>query len=219
MNLEQAIALHRQGTPLSPSNPYHRLDTQEVLEASLLRARHQTQTYILVALFAIGLAFKTGDIIFDPQNTDHIVAHFLAIYFVEEPEAIHLVKDVSVTDIARSRKNHAAILAARPPRPTESTIAPLLAPTLVELFQADYKFGDEGLVSIGPGEMWYPTDKEPLFEEYQPLPEDLNWTPPDAALPESPDTRTLDDSIPQWLDFLAPSTDDKPCSKRPRISV
>ena len=61
--------------------------------------------------------------------------------------------------------------------------------------------------------LWYPTDKEPLFEEYQPLPEDLNWTPPDTALPESPDSRTLDDSIPQWLDFLAPPTDDKPCLK------
>ena len=193
LNFEQALALHRQNTPLSPDSPYGKPNTKEVLEASLLRARHQTQTYILVALFGIGLAFKTGDITYDPSSTDHVVAQFLAIYFIEEPEALHFIKDVSVTDIARSRKDHAAVLSARPPRTQERNPSPLLAPVLAELFSLDYKFGDEGLVSIGPGEMWHPSAKEPDFINFPPLPEDLEWTPPDPTLPESPDSRSMED--------------------------
>ena len=99
LNLEQALTLHRQENPASLKEFYDQPDTRAVLEATLLRARHQTQTYILVALFGIGLAFETGDMIFDPEDPDHPVARFLAAYFVEEPAAIYQVKDVSVTNI------------------------------------------------------------------------------------------------------------------------
>lgn len=197
MNLEQAIALHRLGTPLDPSNPYGRPDTQKVLEAALLRARHQTQTYVLIALLGIGLAFKTGDITFDDKSNDHIAARFLAAYFIEEPEAIHHVKDVSVTDITRSKKNHEAILAARPPRPESS--GPLLAPTLTKLFAQDYRFGDEGLISIRPGELWYPTATTPDFEEFSPLLEVQDWEPPTAPLPETPDYADGEDPFSLWI--------------------
>ena len=111
LNLEQALTLHRQGTS-SRDNLYGLTKTREILETALLRARCQTQTYILVALFGIGLAFKTGDITFDPCSSDHVVAQFLAAYFIEEPGAIYQVKDISITNIACSKKNHAAILAA-----------------------------------------------------------------------------------------------------------
>lgn len=171
-----------------------------------------------MALFGIGLAFKTGDITFDPCDSDHVVAQFLAAYFIEEPGAIYQVKDVSVTNIARSKKNHTAILAARPPKPTKSTPSPPLAPTLTELFKQDYKFGDEGLVSIGPGEMWHPTAEKPEIEAFEAVPEVLDWTPPDPALPDSPDLRSRDDPFDLWLDSLAPSVDEPP-SKLPRISV
>ena len=216
LHLEQALFRCRLGLPLSPQNPFHQENTQEVLEAALLLARRQTQTNVLVRLFDFGLAFYTKDIEYDPSNKDHVTAQFLYDYFIEEPLAIHHVCDVSVTMVSRSRSDHPAILATRPTKPIAPCPTPTLPSEAASFFDPEYQFGVLGQDSIGPGEMCHPASNNAEFIEYSPLLENPNWTPLDAPLPDSPPYDLNCDPFAYWESHREP-TDDEPLFKRPKF--
>ena len=215
LNLEQALLRCRLSISLSPQNPYGQPDSQKVLEEALITARRQTQTPILVCLFGIALAFKTGDIAYESTKPDHVAAQFLYDYFVDEPRALNYVCDVPVSMITRTRKYHQAILDARPPPTPE----PLPSPTLpiVVKFEEDYQFGASGRVSIGSGELWHPADEVPYFDDYSPPPEPEDYEPPSSSPPQSPPYDFDSDAFSIWMERWIES-DDQPQAKRARTA-
>jgi hypothetical protein len=187
-----------------------------VLEAALITARRQTQTPILLCLFGIALAFKTGDITYDPSKTDHVAAQFLHDYFIGEPYALNYVCDVPISLITRTRKDHQAILDARPP-PPEPLPSPVLSHHVIELFEKDYQFGASGRVSIGPEEVWHPGAKTPFFIDYPSLPEPEDYEPPSSSPPQSPPYDFDSDAFSTWMERWVKS-DDQPQAKRARTA-
>ena len=119
LNLEQALTRDRSGLPLVPQAPFADPNCQQTLEEALSLAKRHTQNGILIALFAIGLAFKVGAIIMDPSKHAHIAAKFLCDYFQEDSTALPLLCDVTVSQIALvSDQSRRLILAQKPHRPS-----------------------------------------------------------------------------------------------------